>query len=421
MKVVLLFMFTCFTCCCRAQDAELVKYLRQNSAVMEGNISDSMSVFDNSFYQNQIFLLGESHGVQKGQDLDLALLQHLNRKVGLRYYLAEVDFTKAYFLNQFLETGKEELLKAVFADWVSANQQWANQAFYSKVKAIEAYNHTLPANKRIRFIGIDVIHNTALVARHLEELLAVHQPEAKQLFKPLVAALQANTQDSIILHATKLLKDITASEEEYKRVLNNNYGPVKHLLTNCAQIDKSRGAMLFENFKAVRALYGLQQEKLYGLWGFMHILQAKANAGQIAPLGYKLVTDASLNLKGKVISIACTYVDSKMMFPTAYLPEQWRDENETFTDTDKFNHDGPLVMAADVELLKKVTEANTCTMFNLQAPQSPFKSRPFAISYAPIMPEGQRLHLNELDKSTADYFQYLILIRNSKATSLLKD
>lgn len=420
MKEILLFMFTCFTCCCRAQDAELVNYLRQNSAVMEGKIPDSMPVFDDSFYQNQVFLLGESHGVQKGQDLDLALLQHLNRKVGLRYYLAEVDFTKAYFLNQFLETGREELLKAVFTDWVSANQQWANQAFYSKVKAIKAYNHTLPADKQIRFVGIDAIHNTALLARHLEELLAAHQPKAKQLFRPLVASLRANTQDSIILHATKLLENITASEEEYERVLSNSYGPVKHLLTNCAHIDKGRGAMLFENFKAVRTLYGLQQEKLYGLWGFTHILQAKVNAGQIEPFGYKLAKNASLNLKG-VVSIACTYVDSKMMFPTAYLPEQWRDDNKAFTDTDKFNHDGPLVMAADVEVLKKVTEANTCTIFNLQAPQSPLKSRPFAISYAPIMPEGQRLYLNEPGKSTADYFQYLILIRNSKATSPLKD
>ena len=41
-------------------------------------------LFDPKFYDNQLFLLGEAHGVQRPQALDLALLQHLNQRAGVR-------------------------------------------------------------------------------------------------------------------------------------------------------------------------------------------------------------------------------------------------------------------------------------------------------------------------------------------------
>ena len=47
------------------------------------------------FYANQLFLLGESHGVGRLQSLDFELLRHLNQRAGVRHYLAEVDCAKA--------------------------------------------------------------------------------------------------------------------------------------------------------------------------------------------------------------------------------------------------------------------------------------------------------------------------------------
>jgi len=53
--------------------------------------SDNFRLFDDAFYQHQLFLLGESHGVQKPQEVDFELLKHLNQKPGIRYYIDEVD------------------------------------------------------------------------------------------------------------------------------------------------------------------------------------------------------------------------------------------------------------------------------------------------------------------------------------------
>ena len=83
--------------------------------------------FDAAFYGNQLFLLGEAHGVQRPQEIDLALLKHLNERAGVRTCVAEIDCAKAYYLNEYLRTGDEATLDLVFRSWVAETAQWANQ------------------------------------------------------------------------------------------------------------------------------------------------------------------------------------------------------------------------------------------------------------------------------------------------------
>ena len=138
----------------------------------EIDLSDNAKfpLFNDDFYKNQLFLLGETHGFKNAQVVDLALLKHLNQRVGVRHYIAEVDPTKAYYINQYLQTGQDSTLRLVFASWIAETMQWANADFFRKIQAIRVYNQTLPKIKRIRFVGIDAVQDRPLIARQLLEL-----------------------------------------------------------------------------------------------------------------------------------------------------------------------------------------------------------------------------------------------------------
>ncbi|AMR26226.1 hypothetical protein A0257_03370 [Hymenobacter psoromatis] len=133
-------------------------------------------LFDKDFYRNKVFLLGESHGVQRLQDVDFALLRHLNQRADVRHYLAEVDCAKAYYLNDYLHTGNETTLARVFASWVREQAQWGNAGFMAKIRRIRGLNQTLPPARRIQFVGIDGVQDYALLADYLHDLRAAGRP-----------------------------------------------------------------------------------------------------------------------------------------------------------------------------------------------------------------------------------------------------
>ena len=70
-------------------DKQLVEYLNRNKIVLDKNAFYTQSLFDNETYESNIILLGESHGIGDVQAIDKMLFIHLNKKTGLRYYLAE--------------------------------------------------------------------------------------------------------------------------------------------------------------------------------------------------------------------------------------------------------------------------------------------------------------------------------------------
>jgi hypothetical protein len=86
-------------------------YLKKNMEQIALDSSPTFQIFDQEFYQNQVILLGETHGYQVPQELDFVILKHLNARAGVRNYLAEVDYCQAWFLNKYLRTGNENFLK----------------------------------------------------------------------------------------------------------------------------------------------------------------------------------------------------------------------------------------------------------------------------------------------------------------------
>ena len=132
-------------------------YLDDNLRPLDLDIDDAGFAFDDAFYDHDLFLLGEIHGAQMAQDVDLAMMKHLNQRAGVRWLMAELSYVQAARFNAFLDTGEESYLAPVFEKWLASSTQWGNQQHYDKILAVRAYNMTLPPERRLRYFGVDSI------------------------------------------------------------------------------------------------------------------------------------------------------------------------------------------------------------------------------------------------------------------------
>jgi hypothetical protein len=393
-------------------------YLNKNSADITQQVTES-TIVDADFFDHQIFFLGESHGIRKPQHVDFNFLKLLNQKAGVRTYVAEVDFAKAWYLNEYLDHGGETKLDTVFADWVRQDAQWANKDFQEKIRKIRTLNQTLPASKRIHFTGIDQIHNPVLVATYLDALLA-KKPlvRYRSQFNTLSRLLSETAPDSVISKEAGRLMTFLQTNA-FAKLASEERQTLTYALTNCVKIGDRREGVIYENFKTCYAAQNWAKQKVYGFWGFSHVLQAKANEGKSSSFVNRLLNDTTLALRGKVLSIGFLYVGCKTVLPTQFMPSAVQDKGKHFTIFDQMNFDGPMTTFSFIDDFKQATQPNTVTLFKLDGPTSPFLHQPVKITYSNFMPANQRLYLNEPGKQMADYFQYVILVRDSPAVTTI--
>jgi len=310
-----------------------ISYLSKNNVQIGTSIDEKL--FDDEFYKSQVFLLGEIHGYADNQKIDQEMLFFLNKKVGIKYYIAEMDSLTAKKLNAFLSEKQKNkaILKEVVASIKRRIPQQASQELFDKWNAVYDYNQNLADSLKITVIGID------------------------------------------------------------KNFDDESKG--------------SRDEAMVSNFKNAIQKKHLENEKFYGLFGCFHTLQKKTESG-------RATFAAGLKDSGvKVTSFVSYTIDSEMYLPK--IPQFPTPENEK---VDWINADGPLMLVKGINDLKELSKPESITLFKLNSKNSPYlksqnlitvKSRAFGENIVPLK-----------DAVTADYFQYVFLLRNSKALTKLK-
>nr|WP_121272883.1 hypothetical protein [Pedobacter schmidteae] len=316
-----------------SQDENNVAYLTKNKTKITNSIDDKL--FDDSFYASKVFLLGEIHGYADNQKLDKDLLFFLNKKLSVKYYVAEMDSLTAKRLNSFLtdRLKNQQTLRDVVLAINKRIPQQSSQELFDKWNAIYDYNQTLTDSLKITVIGIDKdFDDDSKVAR--DSAMAIN-------FK----------------HAIKELK--------------------------------------------------LENEKFYGLFGYFHVLQnitengKKTFASELKKSGIKTTSFVSYTLDSEM------YLPKNPQFPTP--------ENER---VDWINADGPLQLVKGINDLKALSEPNTTTLFNINAQHSPYQKSQYLIHIKSRI-FGENV-IPQKGTFTTDYFQYVFLLRNSKALTKLK-
>ncbi|TGE27126.1 TraB/GumN family protein [Hymenobacter metallicola] len=384
--------------------------------------ASSFDVFDKAFYNNELFLLGEAHGVARPQEVDFELFKHLNQRAGVRHYAGEFDCAKAFYLNQYLITGNDSTLHRVFRSWVQAESQWANKDLLNKFRKLRALNLTLPQKRRIEFVGLDELQDLPLAADYLERLLQKKMAGSVRLFalRDSLATLMRQPASPLLTGvARRTITELEQHPGTYQFNLGASYGALLHLLHNLTYRADGLGReqSIFANYRAVSQTKKLAGEKMYGLWGLAHVLQSPLQGGYLTFAA--MVRQSNLPVRNKVVSVMCAFSGCQMLYPNSGLPAPWRTQGQVYGSTNKFNHDGPLTVIEGIEELKAQTAPGSTTLFRLDAPSAATTRQPIRVTYAPGIPATQQMQFDPKLPAAA-YVQYLVLVRNSEAVQPLR-
>lgn len=178
----------------------------------------------------EIYLYGETHGVESILKQELELWQTYYHEDGLRHLFVELPYYTAEFLNLYLQADGDEILDAVYADWDgTASQTPAVKAFYQKLK------DTCPET---RLHGTDVGHQYETTGkRYLEHLEATGMQDTEQY---------------------SLAQQAVEQGQEFYRASDYGY----------------REERMIENF--IREFDALANESIMGIYGSAHIAEGTA-------------------------------------------------------------------------------------------------------------------------------------------------
>ena len=324
------------------KDANCITYLKKNSLVIPPTGDLNLTLFDSTCLTASVFLLGEIHGFADVQSLDDRLFTFLNRKAGVRHYLAEMDSSRSKQLNTFLAgtTADTVLLRQIIKAIARRIPQQSSRELYQKWLRLYTYNQALSPDKKIRVHGIDTD------------------------FSDTLATI-------------------------------------------------SRDSAMFLNLKSILAQPSLNREKFYGLFGYYHVLQAEIGHKDTYPFAAKLKRSAYLGPTA-IRSLICLSLESNMYMP-ATISDYPSPPNEQLG---WFNADGPLALVNGIEDLKSSSQVNSLTLFRLDGAQSPYRTGQRLLGVRSTL-MGDNILPSTTTRPTTDYYQYVVLVRGSKALTKL--
>jgi hypothetical protein len=396
-------------------------YLQTNHRPFLPGTPDRYALFDSAFYANDVFLLGENHGYATPQTLDLALLIHLNERVNLRYYVAEMDVAQAELVNGFLQTGNTALLDSLFRAFreqtLAGTSQWGNRQFYDKVVAIRAYNQTRPDSLRIQFLGADWFQAKGSFAidlmRHLVNTHTATAPTGP-LADSLRIVLNTPTVSlgKLLPFAERVRVGYGANPGVYQKWLGGKLIVFRQMveLLSYANRGLTHDGVAARQVQFLTTEMHLEREKLYGLWGYTHVLRANVN-------GNTTLSGLLQQAGRKVVTMPIMMKDSRMLVHRDHVPFMFRKAGQQFVEMSYLDADGRVFGIDGFSELLPVTQANQTTLIKLDAMGSPYTQQQKLIKVSGLT--GSKIKPDSAQTVTTDYFQYVFVVRDSPAVTLI--
>ncbi|MGL5712619.1 MAG: hypothetical protein ACRCXT_02505 [Paraclostridium sp.] len=380
------------------------EYLKRNYADLNLNDEDDLSGFEileKDLKGKKVILAGEYHNLDKNEKLQINFLKYLQKEVNVNYILEEGGYADAYFLNKYLESGNEEILKNYF-------NVYKGQKLYTKERYnyfIEVYklNQTLPKDEQIKVVGADV--ESQATYEYLTDVMKENTSITNEL-KELIGKLKDFDYSSkgsyidIIDILEKVNKDIKDNEEAYKNILKEDEEfdgfklAISNLIdfTDCAIADINdkynlRDKYIYENFKLIDSK--LQDAIYFGQWGADHTLQDTVYHGDFSKdiHYFASLLKKDLEYKDKILSIEYSYYST---------------QNQKIGGYYHINED----------LFKNYLTSNSdVSIFKLNNRKSPLKNEYINTFNTDV--------IDYKNNPTTNYFQYLVLIRNSKPSAIV--
>ena len=378
------------------------KYLKDNSQSLNftNDQLKGLNLLSDSLSGKRLFITAESHGVSVNQKLEFEFLKYFKDKANIKYYLQETAFSTSMLLNKYLETGDEDILNQVFNP-LEGTFAWTKEK-YNLWQNLYKFNQSLPVEERIIVLGFDIEHqienafwylNTIIPEKEIPQKIKEHITKIKSIYNN-----KEYNKRIIKNFAYELQDDIETNQEIYHNFFGEDFFGLKIVNDNIVNRyiayekrnkawNNTRDKMMYDNFLRIYSRYS--EGKYYGQWGLNHAFQEKQD--EVNWFAAKLDNDEDSPLKNQILSIVYLYQNCTRI-----------NNNGEYSETSMSNN-----ISRQIELLSK-EEIN---LFKLNGKQSPFNDNLIWMLSETAPKKGV----------TTDYFQYLIFLKDFKASTPLEN
>ena len=357
--------------------------------------------------ETNIYWLGEYHGTKLNYDVSFDILKHLVETIGISHLILECTFFNEIHLNKYLKTGNEEYLDIIYSN--SKKSFNYNKERKEHFKKLYELNKTLEPEKRFDIVSLDVELNYIASHNYIKENVIKLNEVKDSLIINKINTLDFNTRREYVLFYRDLKNDIRKNEDKYKELLKTNFDTLDYMINNIWSsflstsswdYNNVRDSLMWENFKKRDNILKFSTKKSFGWWGMNHIYQSKTK-DKVGWLAYR-IRESHKDIKQN--STVMLYADCDFMLPTTYIPQGLKflygARKKAFINIRVFNTTKRPIKIRDTKKLVK-NSLGDITFWEVKA-----------------LPENINLvHKKAKDKKSIDYFQNVILIRNSKATT----
>jgi uncharacterized iron-regulated protein len=377
--------------------AKYVKYLSENSETVAIDQNFSYKLMESDIKNSKLILAGEIHGFDQPQKFDVDFFKYLHKNHNVNHYLAELDFVQANFMNDFLESGDEELLRSALKKWAVV-QGRNNQDYFDKYLELHAYHKQLPENNKFEFIGIDKLQDDPLLSIYLKRF-----------------SLDTELENSSSIKDESLLKKIEVLKAHYSQSPDTLF-ILSHLETNVKYVQDKLGREegLFQNFRSLYKHYNLEETRIYGYFGLYHVFQYRVNEQH--PLASKIRL-SDLNLENKIVSINFMMNDSYMVMPSNQLPEFMRD-GTNYTRLPVTSDNMLIMYIYGVKDFKRITPLKNKSLIKMNGDDSPYSNSSRLNTTIQLLPVTDVFKMTDKGKP---YVQYTVFVRNSDWAEPMKE
>lgn len=290
--------------------SEIIKHniYKESSTVDINNTSfNDLELLNYDLSNNKIFLAGEAHSSVKSIDMNFYLIKYFVEKANVKYILLETSNAYAEYLNKYLNTGNINILNFLLEE--SINSPIYTEEYYEFLQQLYKYNSSLPNDKKLVMVGIDIAQFPKLSITHVKSLIPDNElPNELSEFYSLKFKLSLYNYREI---SGKMINELKENEDLAREYIEHNYDTLLLSLMNLSNTDdfSYRDRYIIENF--IYQYERLEQGKWFGQFGGYHTNQnGKKDIYGYYPFATYLKNEYE-PIKEKIITINYEYKNSE--------------------------------------------------------------------------------------------------------------
>lgn len=304
-------------------EESLKEYLKDNRTVLnieDNDYFDDLNILLPDLEGKSIFFTAEIHGNSANDKLRMKFLKFLKHHTNFKYYLEELPFSTAYYINMFLDSGDTTILDKAFKPFKGA--YFWNKSLYNHWIDLYDFNNRLKPEDKIKVIGVDLeLSSTGYL--YMYDIIPQEQAPEKildtiNLIKSELYNFDSSSYsyEEIKTLSENIKNDVEANTEVYKEYLGEDFLGFNHVNNNVLYLlealesrktssngwNNTRDYYIYENFKIIEET--LPEGKFYGQWGMQHTFQKEFD-GVTWFASYLNKADSKYN--NRILTIAYSY------------------------------------------------------------------------------------------------------------------